>query len=483
MILKLRQIVSRLVRSRVKLTQAVLSRILLCRCTLLAIYLFPVLMANGQFAYTFDLAGNLAAGIQSASGGPSITAQPQLGLISTNHPIAFSVNVSGSGLSFQWYSNGVAITGAKSDSLVFTNLGAGPYTNFTVVVSNITGVVTSSPVAIWADTKRTGMPDWWQTQYFGNLNQSPLDDYDGDGVANIDEYREGTIPNNSSSFNPRLNIQATGGRVLASPDLRYYRLGQTVTLTDIQDSNYKFTLWGGSASGTLASTTLVMTGHKTAIATNGMALPVALDNVGLTWTSGGNGLWYGQAGVSHDGLHAAQSGLITDSQQTWLQAVTTNLTETMKLSFWWSVSAQSPDSLTFAIDGTQRLAITGEAASWQNVLTNLTPGTHTLLWTYTKGASDALTGISFSDSGWVDQVSLNSLVVVIPQPMLKTFVTGTNLVISWSTNSPGFTLVTATNLAPTPVWLTNALPPTILGTNYVVTNGISDSHGFYRLFR
>ena len=38
------------------------------------------------------------------------------------------------------------------------------------------------------DTDRDGMPDWWEILYFGDLSQGPYDDFDGDGLLNIEEY-------------------------------------------------------------------------------------------------------------------------------------------------------------------------------------------------------------------------------------------------------------------------------------------------------
>jgi hypothetical protein len=49
------------------------------------------------------------------------------------------------------------------------------------------------------DTDNDGLPDDWEMFYFGNLNQGPNDDPDGDGVSNLAEYRAGTDPTRSDS--------------------------------------------------------------------------------------------------------------------------------------------------------------------------------------------------------------------------------------------------------------------------------------------
>ena len=44
------------------------------------------------------------------------------------------------------------------------------------------------------DTDNDGLPDTWEQQYFGNLNQTPAGDPDGDGRNNLVEYTGGTNP-------------------------------------------------------------------------------------------------------------------------------------------------------------------------------------------------------------------------------------------------------------------------------------------------
>ncbi len=51
----------------------------------------------------------------------------------------------------------------------------------------------------FVDTNSNGIPDLWETQMFGNLNQSLTDDPDGDGLTNAQEYQAGTDPNNPDS--------------------------------------------------------------------------------------------------------------------------------------------------------------------------------------------------------------------------------------------------------------------------------------------
>ena len=87
------------------------------------------------------------------------------------------------------------------------------------------------------------------------------------------------------------------------------------------------------------------------------------------------------------------------------------------------------------------------------------------------------------DGGTNDDGMVFSLTVVLPSvpPQLAIFPSGTNVILAWPTNAAGFTLESATNLAPPVVWITNTPAPVIVGTNNAVTNGISGTRKFYRL--
>ena len=48
------------------------------------------------------------------------------------------------------------------------------------------------------DSDGDGLPDSWELQYFGNLNQSANDDPDGDGLTNLQEFQQGRNPTKSA---------------------------------------------------------------------------------------------------------------------------------------------------------------------------------------------------------------------------------------------------------------------------------------------
>ena len=44
------------------------------------------------------------------------------------------------------------------------------------------------------DSDNDGLPDYWEYNFFGDLSQSPNDDFDNDGISNINEYINNTNP-------------------------------------------------------------------------------------------------------------------------------------------------------------------------------------------------------------------------------------------------------------------------------------------------
>lgn len=69
----------------------------------------------------------------------------------------------------------------------------------------------------------------------------------------------------------------------------------------------------------------------------------------------------------------------------------------------------------------------------------------------------------------------------MPAPPLLTIVRqNTNIMVSWPTNFPGFTLQFTTNLAPA-LWNTVTPTPVVTGSNYITTNSLTHTNRFYRL--
>lgn len=66
--------------------------------------------------------------------------------------------------------------------------------------------------------------------------------------------------------------------------------------------------------------------------------------------------------------------------------------------------------------------------------------------------------------------------------LLNIQLAGTNAILSWTTNVPGFYLASTLNLGPGADWKTNNLPaPVVVNGQNVVTNPIANTQQFYRL--
>ena len=156
--------------------------------------------------YSYDASGNLAILSEAGVVPPQITGQPIRQILEPDEVATFSVVVSdASGATFQWKFNTTDIAGATGDSLLLTNVSAANEGQYSVVVTNSAGNVTSDPAALLLDSDRDGLPDSWEIANFGNTtSQRSAGDADGDGVTNSDEFYDGTNPNSSTSLRPRL---------------------------------------------------------------------------------------------------------------------------------------------------------------------------------------------------------------------------------------------------------------------------------------
>jgi hypothetical protein len=166
--------------------------------------------ASSDISFDFELTGG-----QSYIA-PYFTTQPTSLTASVGSNPTFSAIAGGSApLSYQWRFNGANISGATNASFVRFNVQAAHTGNYVLVVTNISGAVTSQVATLTVtnpDTDGDGIPDAWEIAYGlnpNNANDAGLDS-DGDGMTNLQEYRAGTDPNSFlsvlklsvTSFNP-----------------------------------------------------------------------------------------------------------------------------------------------------------------------------------------------------------------------------------------------------------------------------------------
>ena len=146
---------------------------------------------------------------------PKITGQPINRIAAPSETVTFSVVVSDArAVTFQWKFNGTDIPGATGDSLLLTNVNPASEGQYSVVVTNSEGSVTSAPAELLLDFDRDELPDSWETAHFGSTDsQRSAGDPDSDGVSNLDEFLDGTDPNVKGSLRPRLTALQRRWRV------------------------------------------------------------------------------------------------------------------------------------------------------------------------------------------------------------------------------------------------------------------------------
>ncbi|MDB6018213.1 MAG: hypothetical protein JWR19_2702 [Pedosphaera sp.] len=131
---------------------------------------------------------------------PVITGQPQNQTVSAGGGAAFSVTAAGSPpLSYQWRFNGTNISGATASSYSIGNVQTTNAGNYSVVVSNTVGSVTSSNATLTV-TVNQALPPPWSHQDIGNV----------------------VLPGNASYGNGTFTIQAAGDDIWNNADAFHY---------------------------------------------------------------------------------------------------------------------------------------------------------------------------------------------------------------------------------------------------------------------
>ncbi|MDC3056788.1 S8 family serine peptidase [bacterium] len=133
-------------------------------------------------------------------------------------------------------------------------------------------------------------------------------------------------------------------------------------------------------------------------------------NSTFQWDVGTGTPWYIQNSIFNSGSNSLRSGSISDSSTSSISLVIA--TEGATGSFAFKVDSESNyDFLEFYIDGTQVESWSGDI-DWTNHSFMLSPGTHTLRWSYTKD----VTVSNGLDAAWIDDIVLpTSLYMTNPE--------------------------------------------------------------------
>ena len=260
-------------------------------------------------------------------------------------------------------------------------------------------------------------------------------------------------------------------------------------VTVVTNAGWAFTGWNPPAPATVTTNF-----EATAVyAAAGGPLADAVDQPSLVFTDSGSQPWISQTTTTHDGVDAAQSGVITHNQTSSME---TTVTGPVNISFWWKVSSEgSYDYLRFYIDGIEQSGSISGTVDWlQKSYLLASSGSHTLKWSYTKDGSVN----SGSDCGWVDQLGIFVPIArtVTLHPGAHGSIVGANSGTSYVTNvmdGAAFPWVTVTAAAgwaftgwnpPAPATVTNDFEATagyaersIPFAEFVVSSGLTYAYG------
>ena len=231
-----------------------------------ALLLLASLASSGASStLTYDPSGNLSARNAGASAGPNIIRQPRLQVVRPGELASFSVIVGDArGVTYQWRFGAVDLGGETNDTVLLANVSGAHEGLYSVLVSNAVGTATSTPVRLYLDTDLDGLPDSWEITYFNSLTfQRGGGDRDGDGASNLDEFLDGTNPNDAASVRYRLTLLSNGGSIAAAPTKHKYASGEVVTLTAIPQPPNAFRGWSGDLSTFSNPVPLTMDTNKT----------------------------------------------------------------------------------------------------------------------------------------------------------------------------------------------------------------------------
>jgi len=245
-------------------------RVSLCRLVLLLFGCIILGLPNVSFSASvelnFDGTGNLSTVQTATASVPVIISQPLSVLDSLDGIVSVSVNVaSDTPLTYQWQFNGQNITGATSATLLLTNVTTANFGNYTVIITNSHGSVTSGMATLGISPNvqvtfddvvldnETG--DWYADNgvwEVGMPTVGPLSGHSGSICAGT--AMTGNVPANMSSrlISPAFTVPS----VSQNPRLQFwqwFQFGSSLNETNVDLGNILILPAGATTWVTLAT--------------------------------------------------------------------------------------------------------------------------------------------------------------------------------------------------------------------------------------
>ncbi len=434
------------------------------------------------------VAANLAGSVTSSNAllkvfvPPAITRHPLSRTVTVGGKASFTVSATGTAtLFYQWRLNGFDIPGATARTYSLSKIPTNSAGIYTVAVSNFAGVRISSNAVLTVNVPPA-------------FTQQPLAQSVVPGPTNITftSVATGTEP---LKYQWRLN----GRNILGATNASY-----SVTTNFTVNATYSVVVVNVAGTAT-SSNALLKVFTPPAVVTHPLNRTVTVGgSASFTVAVSGTTPLYFQ--WLHDGaeipgetnlicslsnIQSGQAGAYRVVVSNFAGvSVSSNATLTVNVPPFFTLQPQSLLALlginvtfTAAVTGTEPLKyqwrknganIVGATNTSYSIfsITNLSAGNYSVVVANVAGtvtSSNAVLTLLFprGSSSAPDETP----------PLLNAAISGNELILSWDTNAPGFTLQATTDLAN---WL-SLPPPDVSGGSFVVTNSLSEPARFYRL--
>ena len=259
---------------------------------------------------------------------PVITAQPQSQGIATGNSVTFSVGVTGTApLSYQWLFNGTNISGATTNPLTLANVQLTNAGNYSVIITNIAGSVTSSVAVLTVSNAPPAISTQPQSQSV-LAGQTATFSVTASGTLPLNyQWRLGGTNLSGATTNPFVlaNVQPTnaGNYSVVITNVAGSVTSSVAALTILVTNPVAFVQWNfnsvtpdaavatGTSSPSLGTGTASLVGGATATFATG---DTTFDPAGTTDNSGWNTATYPAQGTGNK-TRGAQFAVSTAGKQ------------------------------------------------------------------------------------------------------------------------------------------------------------------------
>jgi len=473
-------------------------------------YVFP--QTNQAGTYTV-VVSNPAGSVTSAPPAvltvigdlPTITIHPVSQTVNEWQNASLTVIATGSPLYYQWRKDDVDLVGEMNPTYNLRLARTNQAGNYTVVVSNPVGSVTSTPAVLTVNPSSPGAVvawGWWGPDSYTETDVAVAAQSGVIAIA-AGAYHTVALKNNGSvlTWGP----DATAANVPATAQSRVTAIaagyGHTVALkTD--GSVVAWVAWGHNNYG---QTTVPAAAQSDIIAiAAGESHTVALKKNGSVLAWGDN--WGGQTTVptaAQRGITAIAAGgihtvalkddgsvvawgwngegqtTVPIAAQSGVKAIAAGVFHTLALKSDGSVIEWGNGS---GVPVAAQSGVIAIASGYYHNLALKNDGT-VVAWGYNGWGQtrvpEGLGGVTAIAAGLSHSVVLLGTAPL--PPFLDARPGGNELILSWSTNTAGFTLQSTPHLIPPVLWNNSTNLPAIVGGKWTVTNTFSRTVQFYRL--